>query len=507
MAKLSRYQETGLISADIPRLDFADIKEAGRYSTAVSESLDKISQFAFGKAQEEKKQADKLLAIQLRADYEGEVQNEISKLDVLVSTGQLSDFTQIQTQVQSLQGYARTLAQYDIEQASGLMRSISTSGNALLKKSSDLLVKVYGAEVDSKTDDTIANLRGNLDSLYQYEQDPERLKEYEAGARSIAFAVAAQNPSSLPKKMEDFDKARIAARNNAITNYFVSPEFGGSPSEKLNNMRSGNVGKFAPVWAALNEEEKQKIIASTLARYVEDVKILDQQDKLAKQASATENSLDWDSWSANRISGDELKTRLRARGYVFSREELDKVNSGDTAGAPPQVIGALEMQARNSLMSEQKADELFRSGQINLKQRNGLLGIINGGETKDRAEANDYINRSFVPNPLDPTTRNSHIRAAEVRNQLANEVLDARVAGKSIDISARARELVGERMQKEDMKALQDARERLRRQLGEIGLSQEREDWTDADLQKAGVSNADKRRQILRSVRAIQDKK
>jgi hypothetical protein len=56
------------------------------------------------------------------------------------------------------------------------------------------------------------------------------------------------------------------------------------------------------------------------------------------------------------------------------------------------------------------------------------------------------------------------------------------------------------------MQQLNDAKERLAKLLGDVGLNPDRTDWTDEDLKRAGVSNADKRKSILRQVRVIKDK-
>ena len=507
MAKLPRFQESGLISANVPQLDFASLKEENRYSAAVTESLDRLSQFAFGKAAEQQKESDRLVGIQLRGDYEADIQKRITELDVMVSTGQLTDFTQIQTEVQSLQGYVRTLASVDANQAAGLMQSITASGNALLKKSSDILVKAYGAERDAVTDQTISNIRSNLDAVYQYEQDPDRIKEYEAGTRGIVFSVAAQNPSTLPKKMEEYDKARIAARNNAFVNFFVSEDFGGTPPQRLTKMRSGDVGKFQPIWNTLNEGDRQKIISDTLARYVENVQILETQDKLAKAESKLENSLDFDRLVQGDIGTDEYINRLRGRGYVFSKEELSELRGGGVAGADLQLFGSLEVQARKGLLTEADTEEMAKSRRISFRQRIELNRVIDGQENKDVAEAKLFIANAYVPNPSDPLTRRSHERRAEVTNQLLVEMQDAQLAGKPFNVRARARQLVDERNKQDDVKQLSEARTRLRTALAEAGLNQDREDWTEADLRAAGVDNADVRRKILRNVRAVQDKK
>lgn len=270
MAKLPRYQESGLISADIPRLDFANIKEEARFSSAVSESLDKISQFAFGKAQEQKKQADKLLAIQLRADYESDAQEVFNNLSLRIEKNELS-FDQAKIEVEALKGYARTLAQYDIEQASGYMRSITTSGNALLRKSSERDVALYTSNISEMAFRTAKSLSKNLEDVWKLKATnqitDDEILQYEAGARSVMMGVAALSQNTITRYLGDgkdpgeFEKIRIAAKNNAMANYFQSQNFAPSKTatEMLSKLNSGDAGVYSDFWKNMTDDEKRSV--------------------------------------------------------------------------------------------------------------------------------------------------------------------------------------------------------------------------------------------------------
>lgn len=52
MADLPRYQSTGRVFADVPQLDFANVRESFKQSQSMSNALDKLSSFAFDKAKE-----------------------------------------------------------------------------------------------------------------------------------------------------------------------------------------------------------------------------------------------------------------------------------------------------------------------------------------------------------------------------------------------------------------------------------------------------------------------
>ncbi len=503
---LPRFQPSGVVSADIPRLDFANVRESARASASMSEGLDRISQFAFGQAERQRKEENRIIGIQMRSELESEVQRELNNLDIQVETGQISNFNEIQSRVQSLQGLARGLAQVDPDQANGLMLSINNGGKALLKKSSDILVKAYGAQQDVRTDQTISTLQSNLQSLYAYETDQEAISRYEAGARNIAFSLAAQNPLTLPKKLDDFEKARLAARDAAMTNYFVSTEFSTRPSESLAKLRAGDAGKFSPMWQTMDEGQRDAVVQRMLKRQADDLQVIDRDNKLSTERNRASNYVDYNEFYLGRIGGDELLKRMSARGYIPGREELKQIREGDIPGAPDQYFGGLEFKARQGQMNLEQADELFRERRISLKQRNTLFGLIDKTERPEMAKARDFIRNSFVPNPLDPSTRQGNVRRAEVENQLLIEENQARAEGKPFDAFARAQALVGARMQAEDMRALEESRKRLRQKLEEIGLDY-REDYTKETLDRAGKGNATQRNTIIRIINSINSSK
>lgn len=503
---LPRYQQSGLLIGDTPRLDFANLQETARGAQTMASSLDRISQFAFGEAQKQQREENQILGIQMRAELEAEVQKQVSELDVLVSTGQLSNFDEIQERVQAMKGYARELYKVDMEQANGLMRSISVSGNALLKKSSDLLVKAYGTQVDVKTDETIGNLQSNLEMLYRYEQDPELIAQYEAGARGIAFGLAAQNPQSIDKKMQFFEEARVAARDNAFVDYFKSTEFATQPSEALMKLRAGDAGRYSPIWDAMGENQRDKVIQRMVKRTADDLVILQNERKLKEEMVRVDNSRDYDRFYSGEIGGNQLIANMYERGYVPGREEISAIRSGDSSGASLQLFGTLESQARRGVLSEAQATNLAKTEKISWKQRNDLLKIINGSEKPDIARAKEFITNTFVPNPLDPTTRNAHAIRAEVTNQLLGMADQAQREGKSFDAFATAQQLVAKRKDQSDLQTLEKNRETLRSRLEEAGLAYN-EDYTDETLKRAGVTNTQTRKRIMQSVRAVRENK
>lgn len=509
MARLQRFQESGLISADVPRLDFANVREEAKSFASVSESLDKISQFAFGKVREQEKEANKILGIQLRADTELEVQKVLDNLSGMADRNELT-YEQAQNEVKAMQGFARGLAEVDIEQASGLMRSISTSGNALLRKVSDIETAKYAADIDVKSSQLVRSLSKNLQDvwgLYRNGQmTDDEVIQYEAGARGVMAGLAGQSKDTIKKYLDadgQFEKARIAARNNTMTQYFTSKDFADRPSDALAKLRAGDGGTFSPVWSRMDEAERDGVVQTMLKRQADDLQIIDRDNKLSTERNRAANYADYNLFYMGSIGGDELLRRFDSRGYIPSREELKQIKEGDVPGAPDNYFGALQYKARQGQMGLEEANSLFSSRRISLKQRNDLFGLIDKTERPDIAQAKEYISNAMTPDPMKPTTKGA-IRRAETTNRLMDEFFDAQKEGKPFDARGRAQTLVRERLDSEDMKALKEDQSRLRQKLDKAGLSYN-EDYTDETLKRAGLSNANDRKSILRIIKSIKD--
>lgn len=504
MARLPRYQESGLISADIPRLDFANLKEERAFASSVSESLDRISQFAFGQAKKQREEENKIYGMQLRTEYEGEVQKELNNLMIEVETGRLSDFNLIQDRVKALQGYATEIQKYDLEQANGLMRSISTGGNALLKRSSDILVKAYDAQVSVTTDETVRNLKSNLETLYKVETNPERIQEYEAGARAIAFAMAAKSPTSIPDKLKDFETARISARNAALTGYFLSSEFNtGKPLDTLERLRAGDAGKYSQIWGGMDDDQRTKVVDRMLKQLADEESLITRQAKLTNEKNRVANLTDYDEFLKGNIGSDTLLANYARRGYVPSQEELRAIRGGDIGGMQLQEFGTLESLARRNQLSLDQADSYFKSGRISLKQRNELFKVIDNVEDKDLRLGKRVIDNEFAPDPFNVTTNMAEIKG-RLENQLIGMYEVARREGKPFDAQAAAKILVDNEKQGAKYREIDAAKERLRTLLQQNGIADtDRTNWTVEDLKRAGVTNKNTINSIMRSVKAI----
>jgi len=159
------------------------------------------------------------------------------------------------------------------------------------------------------------------------------------------------------------------------------------------------------------------------------------------------------------------------------------------------------MAAKN-LLGETDLDNLAKAGTISWKQRNELAKDVRN-KSSDMAKATTFVNSALgVPDPLTPGFHNERKRAAEVRTQLLEEEQSALLEGKPFNPMTRAQELTKQKLSSDEVKMQEQVKADLRKNLSEHNLRYD-EDYTDESLKRAGVSNSDDRKKIMRKIKAL----
>jgi hypothetical protein len=287
-----------------------------------------------------------------------------------------------------------------------------------------------------------------------------------------------------------------------MVTYFNNPEFAARPSDALGKLRAGDAGVFSPVWNKLDDEQRDGVVQSMLKRQADDLQIIDRDNKLSIESNRAANYEAYNRFYKGAIGGDELLADMARRNYIPSREELKQIKEGDVPGAPDNYFGALQYKARKGQMGLEEANSLFTGRRISLKQRNELFGLIDKTENQSVSRAKEKIRNAFVPNPLDPSSREGAARRAEVESHLLGMLQVAERDGKPFDIEATADILIDARKKQADFVELQDNKERLRKKLSEIGLDYS-EDYTLETLKRSGKGNAKQHETINKLIDSI----
>lgn len=538
MAELPRYQPTGYLPADVPRLDFANIKESVAMTQGISAALDRLSNFAFKEAEERARRegmqygaenmpsaeqvmtamqegkspaelfaqpgtvfgdaARKIQAGQLRSELEVLGRQELAKLSATVETGTF-DLKEVQTTIKSLTaGYARAISAVDAEEGLKFRSSMATAGNAVYVKATENFAKIVTQGKIALADDALAATASIIADTLKSENDPKILADRIKVERNRIFEVAMQtgDPAFVKSTREDFNKKVL----NAIVDYTLSPTFADTPSQAIKLIESGNFGKLSEVMKTVDRDKLKK---AYIERAGEEATMWDRASKLNASRNVDELNAIEDNLYAGKISGAEAYRQSKALGITLPDEKRKAWLNGDLAGANPQNYGNFESLADRGKLGEADIDGLAKAGQISWKQANTLKKIARGNE-KDMGAARQFIDNTLgINDPLSPGLEDSKAKSSRAKATLAQMKQDALNAGLPFNAMEAAQTLVKEKEISDTVLAKETARKSLENISKENGIEY-KENWTDEDLRRAGVKNEDVRKKIMRQVRAIQ---
>jgi hypothetical protein len=538
MAELPRYQPTGYLPADVPRLEFANIKESISMTQGINASLDRLSNFAFKQAAEQAQRegmqygvenmpsaeqvmkameegkspaelfakpgtifgdaARKVQAGQLRSELEVLGRQELAKLSATVDTGTFN-LQEVQTTIKSLTaGYARAISAVDAEEGLKFRSSMATAGNSVYVKATENFAKIVAQGKIALADDALAATSTIIADTLKSENDPKILSDRIMVERNRIFEVAMQtgDPAFVKSTREDFNKKVL----NAIVDYTLSPTFADTPSQAIKLIESGNFGKLTELMKTVDRDKLKK---AYIERAGEEATMWKRASDLNSSKNIDEQNAIEDDLYAGKISGSEAYRRTKALGITLPDEKRKAWLNGDLAGANPQNYGNFESLADRGKLGETDIDGLAKAGQISWNQANKLKKIARGNE-KDMGAARQFIDNTLGIN--DPTSQgleDSRAKAAKAKSRLAQQKQDALNAGLPFNAMEAAQTLVKEKEISDSVNAKETARKSLENISKENGLEY-KENWTDEDLKRAGVKNEDVRKKIMRQVRAIQ---
>lgn len=538
MAELPRYQSTGILPADIQRLDLANVKESINLTNTITGSLDRLSQFAFKDAAETAQRegaqygaenqpgveqvmlaieeggspselfvkpgtsfgnaARKIQAGQLRAELEVRGRQDLARLSATLDAGPVN-MKDVTIQIKSLtDGFSRALSSVDPEEGLRFRASMATAGNAVYTKATDKAAKIYQEGLQVLAGDSLAATSTILADTLTSESDPLALQERFNVERSRVFEVAKQtgDPVFVKSTMDAFDKKRL----NAIVDYVTTPEFAPTPMAGLRKLEAKEFGKLTNVMQTIDMDKLRK---QYVDRAGETATLWKRSSELkaAENIDLVNNTKD-DIWSG-KISGQEGYRRIKALGVTLPDEERKAFLHGDFAGANPQVYGEFESMADKGNLGEEVINTYATSGVISWKQANTLKKIARGNDG-DMSRARQFVQNSLgVPDLSMPGFGQEKARVAEINTQLGREKQEALNAGLPFNSMDRAMELIDDKKTVLISEGKKASRESLKKKLDELKIEY-REDYTEDTLKRAGIKSQDDRKRILRITKDIQ---
>ena len=538
MATLPLYQPTGLLPADIPRLDRADVKEAQAQLTTITSSLDRMADFAFKKGAEQAEReglqygaenqpsadqvmaameagkspqelfaqpgttfgnaARKVQAAQLRNELEVKVRNEFSRLSGMVDAGSFN-LKDVQTQIKAItDGYGRAISSISPEEGLRFRASAGSAGAPVYAKAADRAYKIYGEGVKANADDLISQTPTIIADLMRVEKDPILLAERILVERQRVFDIAAQTNDSqfFAEKRADFDRALMGA----IVDYTASPEFAKTPVEGLRKMQAGDFGQLDRVMTRVN---KDKLIKMYVDRNGEVATAWKRTSELNASINADEMNAIQDQFYAGKISGQQVLNQARALGITLPDEQRKALIGGEGVGANAMMYGQFESLADRQAVGESYFDNLANNKVITWKQANDLKKIVRN-DNPEMTRAREFIRNSLgVPDMMTPGFGQEKKTVADLTTQLQTQQQQARANGEAFNPFEAAQVLVKSESAQLVIKQNEGKQQRLEKRFADKKITYDRSrTYTIEDLKRLGFNDSE-----AAAIKRIQDGK
>jgi len=554
MAELQRYNPVGLGLASLPGLPNVEpiaLQEQIRSSQGLQSSLDRISQFAFREAEEEAKRKGQMFGIEnpptmaeintilagpgssaeqakkvgarlqpagtafgdaarqvqssmLRVEFETQTRSLLTNISAAIDAGQVNDLGQVISAVNSqVDTFTKILGNVSPNDALHYKSTASVAGNAVYQKAASHIIKMRTETMKQSVNQTLVDSSSLLSDSLANQED--------ASGESISMAVIVErerisnaalkvgDPAFYKSSMEDFDKRLV----RAVADRLINPDLNLTPYQALEAIDKGSLGVLTQTAKFV---DRQALRSAYIQRLSTEVTVKAQADKLVEERTKDDALEVWDQLGTGLISPDKAIVKLRAMGRL-SVPELQSIRNGDFSDkkASAKVYGIYESRADRGQISEDELTEAANNGTIGYGQRNALAKIVRNNDTKI-SQAKQYIDLSLGINDPSNTEIPDAVRqrAAMTKARLIEAADAARKSGDPFDPMATARVLVSEKQDAMKEKIVEDAKKRIIELMKKDGLEyNEKTVYTDESLTRAGITDASKRKSILRQQKII----
>jgi hypothetical protein len=468
MAELPRYQPTGYLPADIPRLDFANIKEQVAMTQGINSALDRLAGFAFKEAAERAQRegaqygvenaptmeqvlkaqeagqtpqelfakpgtyfgdaARKVQAQQVRIDFEAKARQNLDAVSAAIDSGAF-DLNQIQTEIKAITtkngSYRKVLASVDADEALKFSASITSAGNAVYKKATDQYLKLVGMQNERLVTESLNSYSTMIADVLKAEQDPtmlaERIKAEEYSA--IKLIERSSRPEFVKQKRDELQ--------DKIYSNIVDHLIDSSPNatQALLKLQKGDVGNLSELYKGL---DKDKLGAMFLKRATERASSLSAAkniEKLGNEEMVNDLLIEYHNPATNAIRKRDIGLKI-AKSKVLSIEQMERFlnpsSDGDSA-----VFSNMSLQVRTGVITDLNdlRRQAVRAG-ISGRQLADLSKQLIDRTEKDEGKAATIIRRNAgLPDvSVGKNAANAHAFAKEAKlTEYYNEAKKAQI--------------------------------------------------------------------------------
>ena len=490
MADGIKYQPTGRVFADIPSLSFANVRESFKRSESMSQSLDKLSQFAgrfaaerieeeaeqwavnnaysYEQILEAQKQgitADDLVAStgggaiwqktvrkiqgeQLRIELEGLGRQELAGIQAAVETRQLTDPNEIAMKIDAVsKGLFAPLQSVSPEayvkgkNAFGLHAS-SVYNDARKKIVNDIKL-TERLKADENYQAIVELDKATIDNL---SDGPALLAAKNLGAQRVFEAYAASGDTAVAYQKaaeyrQQYDKT--------IVNSFVKFTSTGSNAEDfkiISNIASGEFGspEMNAKFASLDVELQDKIRETALKRRQDNFTAKEQQDKydhfVRKEEIANNKE--------KLLGGDlpynqavELATDMHRRGDISDDLYAKIKNPKSDDEGNPELLGKLQLDVLDGRIKirDDISDNVW--SQLNPQQRKTLYNTMGNRNFQMALRSKN----TYVGDAVKGTDDGKYTVGADLDTRQIRIMNEADAAGKPISAADAMTKAIAER--------------------------------------------------------------
>jgi len=309
---LPRYRSRALLG-DVPRLDFAAGREQVRLQSQFTETLNRMSQFAFGVAEEEAREKglqygaeNPVTAEQIReasasgrdpetlfqgkrgvfgrtvfgeaaraaqvasvaSEIQAEAQSKMGALIVGVERGEV-DLDAARNDIQSmLDGYSNALIKVDPKTSIRLRAALATDANSTFLKITQTYFKkqdeLRKVGVDAWLNNVLPGMiQAHIEAGATLDPGGGKITPQQRidTLKPILMNQLAQigDDTYARQAMDKFDKTVSRARVNAVSSFVSQDEFMRDPSGALTRIRAGNLGSMSDLYKSMPAEEQEAV--------------------------------------------------------------------------------------------------------------------------------------------------------------------------------------------------------------------------------------------------------
>lgn len=456
MAELPRYQPTGYLPADVPRLDFANIKESVAMTQGISAALDRLSNFAFKeafeKAQREGAQygvenaptieqvlkaqeagktpeelfakpgtyfgdaARKVQAQQVRIDFEAKARQNLEAVSSSIESGAF-DLNVIQNEIKAITtqngSYRKVLASVDADEALKFSASITSAGNAVYKKATDQYLKLVAIKNEQLVDESLNSYSTMIADVLKAEQDPkmlaERIRAEEINA--IKLIERSSRPEFVKKKR---DELKDKIYSNIVEHLIDSSE---NPTQALLKLQKGDVGNLSELYKGLDKDKLGAMFLKKAADRASSLSAAKNIEKLSNEDNVNKLLIEY--WnpatngSRKRAIGLEI-----AKSKVLSIDQMEKFLNPNLADGDSATFYNISYQVKTGVITDlNDLRKIAARAGINGKQLGELSQQFIARTEKDEGQAAIIIRRNAgLPDvSVGKNAANAHAFAKEAK--------------------------------------------------------------------------------------------